>query len=103
MKDTINYEIPDLYLEHSQHQTYEPQCSECYKFALSIPVGERAFLLVDMKTIDDTLRPPLTREDEEQLKLEETHPCRWCGTLTNNLECNACDKKSDEAYFERHG
>lgn len=71
MKETINYEVVDLWEEHEFHNTYEPKCSECYKFALSIPVGERAFLLNDMKIIDETLRPPLTREDEEQLTLDK--------------------------------
>ena len=69
--EKLNSEVVDFWEEHEFHDTYEPKCSECYKFALSIPVGERAFLLNDMNIIDDTLRPPLTREDEEQLTFDK--------------------------------
>lgn len=97
MKETINNEIEDLYLEHELHNTYEPKCSECYKFALSIPVGERAFLLMDMKTIENELRPPLTKGDEEQLEL-----CRNCSIPCENLYCDACqhDIEQEPNYFK---
>ena len=79
--------ITDNYKEHQFHNIYDPKCSTCYSNALKIPVGERVSLLIDNQV------------DSE----EEPHPCRWCGNPTTNIECAECDKKNDEAYFERHG
>jgi hypothetical protein len=31
MSDVINNEVKDEYKEHPQHNTYQDNCSECYK------------------------------------------------------------------------
>lgn len=67
MKETINNEVVDNYKEHSQHRNYDENCSECFKNVKEFD-GEEYDIISE---IPDELRPPLTREDEEQLTYDK--------------------------------
>lgn len=100
MKDKINYEIPDLYLEHSKHNTFCKQCSTC--FSERLQKAEQCGLIytgeLDTNGLPEfigtqdqwqafdvllELRPPFTRGDEEELSL-------CCDSEIKNGRCFNC-------------
>jgi hypothetical protein len=57
----------DNYFEHSQHIIYDINCSECFKEPPQVELSKDGYI----RLVSNELRPPLTREDEEQLTLDK--------------------------------